>query len=139
MKIITQIGMIFGICWLAQVIEERLPFAFPASVIGMLLLFVLLVCRILKVEHVREKSDFLLSNMAFFFIPAGVSIINYFDVLKSSVVQLVLICVISTIVTFLVTAYTTKLVCLLMNGRKQQSGSSTENAADETAVKEEQA
>lgn len=83
MKIVTQVGIIFSICWISQIIEKLLPFSFPASVIGMILLFILLCVHILKVDHIREKSDFLLENMAFFFIPAGVSIINYFDVLKN--------------------------------------------------------
>ena len=91
MKIVTQVGIIFSICWISQIIEKLLPFSFPASVIGMILLFILLCVHILKVDHIREKSDFLLENMAFFFIPAGVSIINYFDVLKNWVVQLIVI------------------------------------------------
>ena len=65
MKIIYQIGIIFALCWVSEIVENLLPFAFPASVIGMLLLFVLLIFGILKVEHIREKSDFLLSNMPF--------------------------------------------------------------------------
>lgn len=89
LKIITQVGIIFGVCWAAQIVEQALPFAFPASVIGMILMFLLLAFRVLKVDHIREKSDFLLGNMAFFFIPAGVSIINYFDVLKDWVFQLI--------------------------------------------------
>lgn len=120
MKIVTQIGIIFSVCWISQVIESVLPFSFPASVIGMLLLFALLFFRVLKVEHIREKSDFLLSNMAFFFIPAGVSIINYFDVLKNCVFQLIFICAVSTVVTFAATAYSMKLVIRLM--RRQREG-----------------
>lgn len=121
MKIIKQIGVIFSICWIAQILESALPFDFPASVIGMILLFLLLAGGLLKVDHIREKSDFLLSNMAFFFIPAGVSIINYFDVLKGCVLQLVVICAVSTVVTFAVTAYSMKLVLWLM-GRKKKDG-----------------
>ena len=66
MKIVTQVGIIFSICWISQIIEKLLPFSFPASVIGMILLFILLCVHILKVDHIREKSDFLLENMAFF-------------------------------------------------------------------------
>ena len=106
MKIIYQIGIIFTLCWASEIIEGLLPFSFPASVIGMILLFILLAFRVLKVEHIREKSDFLLSNMAFFFIPAGVSIINYFDVLKGNVGKLLLICFLTTILTFATTAWT---------------------------------
>ena len=88
------------------------------------LLFILLCVHILKVDHIREKSDFLLENMAFFFIPAGVSIINYFDVLKNWVVQLIVICVVSTVVTFAVTAYSMKLALYLM--QKKKSGRAKE-------------
>lgn len=114
MKIITQVGIIFAVCWISQIIEAFLPFPFPASVIGMLLLFLLLAGRVLRIGHIREKSDFLLSNMAFFFIPAGVNIINYWDVLKSSLLPFLIICVVTTVLTFAATAYSMKLVMYLM-------------------------
>lgn len=118
MKIIKQTGIIFSICWLSQVIEYLLPFAFPASVIGMVLLFLCLLTGVLKIEHIQEKSDFLLSNMAFFFIPAGVSMINYLDILKSNAIQLILICVITTVLTFGVTSFSIRFTMGLMNKRK---------------------
>ena len=74
MKIICQIGVIFAVCWFSQLIEAALPVPFPASVIGMLLLLALLATGLLKIEHIREKADFLLANMAFFFLPAGLAI-----------------------------------------------------------------
>ena len=120
MKIIKQIGIIFSVCWVSLVIEKILPFAFLASVIGMILLLICLAAGLLKMEHIQEKADFLLENMAFFFIPAGVSIINYFDVLKNSVIQLIVICFVSTVVTFAVTAYTVTLTIRLMNRRKEE-------------------
>ena len=113
MKILKQFGIIFGVCWISIVIEHYLPFSFPASVIGMILL---LLC--LKIEHVQEKADFLLGNMAFFFVPAGVSIINYFDVLKSSIIPLIVICVVSTVITFAATAYSVTLTVRLLEKRK---------------------
>lgn len=119
MKIMKQIGILFFICWISVVIESILPFAFPASVIGLLLLFVCLAAGVLKVRHVQEKSDFLLSNMAFFFIPAGVSMMNYLSLLKETLVPLLIICIISTLVTFAVTAYSIKLTLILMNWRKK--------------------
>ena len=68
----------------------------------------------------RIFKDFLLSNMAFFFVPAGVSIINYFDELKSTAVQLIIICIISTVVTFAVTAYSVMLTVRLMKKWKDR-------------------
>ena len=121
MKIIRQVGIIFAVCWLSEAAGSFLPFAFPASVIGMLLLFLCLLTGVLKVEHVQEKADFLLENMAFFFVPAGVSIINYFDILKNSILQIIVICVVSTVVTFAAAAYTVKFTVRLADrGRKKQ-------------------
>mgnify|MGYP000412394408 FL=1 len=120
MKIIRQIGIIFTVCWISILVEKILPFAFPASVIGMLLLFICLLTGLLKIEHIQEKADFLLENMAFFFVPAGVSIINYFDVLKSTWIQLVVICVISTVVTFAVTAWSVKLTVRLLSRLRER-------------------
>ena len=117
MKIMYQIAIIFSVCWISQVIEALLPFAFPASVIGMVLLFLLLCTGALRMEHIREKSDFLLSNMAFFFVPARVSIINYADVLRSSAVQLVIICLVTTVLTFGATAWSIRLTLHLMERR----------------------
>ena len=118
-KIICQIAIVFTICWISQIVEAILPFPFPASVIGMVLLLLLLLVRVLKVDHIREKSDFLLSNMAFFFIPAGVSIINYFDILASNLLPLLVICLVSTVLTFAVTAWSVRLTRYLMSRRKK--------------------
>lgn len=119
MKLFIQIAIIFSICWVSLVIEALLPIAFPASVIGMILLLILLLTGVLRVDHIREKSDFLLSNMAFFFIPAGVSVINYFDVLASNLLPLVAVCVVSTVLTFGVTAWAVTLTRKLVNRRKK--------------------
>ena len=118
MKIICQIGVIFAVCWFSQLIEAALPVPFPASVIGMLL--ALLATGLLKIEHIREKADFLLANMAFFFLPAGVSVINYFDVLGRSAVALVLVCLLSTVITFGATALSIRFTLRLLERRKSR-------------------
>ena len=118
MKILTQIAILFALCWLSQLVEAALPFDFPASVIGMVLLYLLLCLRVLRVDHIREKSDFLLANMAFFFIPAGVNVINYLDILKANWLPLLLICVITTVITFAATAYSIRLTIWLLGRRK---------------------
>ena len=117
MKILRQIGIFMAICWVSVVIEQLLPFAFPAAVIGMILLFLFLLAGVLRLKHIREKSDFLLGNMSFFFLPAGVSMVNYLDILRSSLLPILAICVVSTILTFAATAYTVQLAIRLMNRR----------------------
>ena len=119
LKILTQIGIIFGICWVSQCIERVLPFTMPASIIGMLLLLALLGLRIVKTEHIREKSDFLLENLPLFFVPAVVSVMNYVDVLRSNLLALAAVCFLSMAVTFAATVLAVRLTNRLMNGGKK--------------------
>ena len=65
MKIIKQIGIFFTVCWLSQVVAAYLPFSFPSSVIGMILLFICLLAGVLKIEHIQEKADFLMEIITF--------------------------------------------------------------------------
>lgn len=121
MKLLCQFGVIFGVCWISQILQDLLPIPFPASVIGMLLLFVLLSTGVLKLKHIREKADFLLANMAFFFLPAGVSVMNYFDVLRSALVPLLVICLVTTVLVFGATALSIKATLRLMERRKRHA------------------
>lgn len=118
MKILVQIGMVFGLYWISQCIEYILPFPFPASVISLLLLLGLLILKAIKVEWVREKADFLLGNLAFFFVPAVAGLMNYIDVLKENIIAFLVICVVSTVLTFAATAAAVQMTIRLMNKRK---------------------
>ncbi len=113
MKLLIQFGIIFGVCWAGEGLASLLPL--PGSVISMILLFLLLLVRLLKPAHIAEKSSFLLKNMAFFFIPAGVAIMESIGILWENLLPFLTICVVSMIVTFAATAYTVRLVIWLQN------------------------
>lgn len=106
MKILTQLAIVFGICLLAECIAAILPFAFPAGVIGMILMFLLLLVKFLKRRHVEEVAQFVLQNISFFYIPTAVSILDSVGVLRGAMWQFALICVVSALLTFLATVYT---------------------------------
>lgn len=106
MKLLGQIGIVFGICLLGELIAAILPFTFPASIVSMALLFILLATKLLKIEHIEQKADFLLQNMAFFFIPAGVGILEHMQLLKGCWWRLLLICAITLLLVFASTAWT---------------------------------
>ncbi len=118
MKILLQIGIVFGLYWISQCIEAVLPFAFPASVISLLLLLALLVLKVIKVDHIREKADFLLGNLGFFFVPVSVSIMNYFDVVRENAVAFLSICVVSMVLAFAATVWAVRLTSRLLEKRK---------------------
>lgn len=120
MKVLCQIGIIFGICWVSEIIESLLPIPFPASVISMVLLLVLLLTRVVKLKHIREKAEFLLANMSIFFLPSLVGVIEYSDILLQYLVPLLVICIVSTILTFAATALSIRAVTALMDRRKRR-------------------
>lgn len=117
MKILPQIGLVLGICLVGEAIARVLPFPFPSSVIAMVLLFALLCSKWLKPQHIQAKADFLLKNMAFFFIPAGVGILAHYDRLKSSLLPFLAVCAITTVITFFVAAITVQAVMKLQRPR----------------------
>ena len=59
LKIIQQLGIIFGICLISDGISRLLPFPLPVSIIGMLLLLALLMAKIIKVPQIETTADFL--------------------------------------------------------------------------------
>lgn len=122
MKILRQVAIIFGICLLGQMAAELIPVPFPGSVMSMVFLFILFLLNWLKPHKLSEVNGFLLENMAFFFIPSGVGIITQYEVIKHSVVQILIICVVSTVVTFVVTAYTVKLVMGIQSRVRSKRG-----------------
>lgn len=121
MKILMQIGIVFGLYWISLCIELLLPFPFPASVIGLLLLLALLILRVIRVEHIREKADFLLGNLAFFFVPVSVSIMNYAGVILENALAFLTICMVSTVLTFAVTVTVVRLTCRLLEKQRGET------------------
>jgi len=119
LKLLIQIGIVLGLYWIAEGIEAILPFPFPASVISLLLVLLLLGLRVLKEEQIREKADFLLGNLGFFFLPVISSLINYVEVIWENAAAFITICIVSTVVTYLATAGAVRLTCRLMEKRKE--------------------
>ena len=122
MKIILQIGIVLGICFVGEGVSQIFPFPFPASVISMILLFALLCTGALKQSHIKEKSEFLLKNMAFFFVPAGVGILAHYDSFKGQILPLAAVCVLTTIITFAASAYAVRGVIWLQNKYTKKGG-----------------
>ena len=78
----------------------------PASIIGMLILTLLLKLKVIKLEWVRGLTDFLIANLGFFFVPPGVALMLYFDLIKAEIVPIALATLLSTIIVLLITGQT---------------------------------
>ena len=53
-----------------------MPIPMPASVIGLVLMFIALTTGVIKLEQVEAVGTALTNNIGFLFVPAGISVIN---------------------------------------------------------------
>ena len=106
MKLLKQFSLILVILALGEYISYIISnfIVIPGSIIGIIILFLLLKIGIIKIDKVEDISNFLLDNMAIFFIPAGVSLIQSLDIISSNIIVLAITIIISTILVMSITA-----------------------------------
>ena len=102
---IRQLAILFGCLALGELIITLTHIPLPSSILGMLLLTLLLKLNVIRLEWVRSISDFLVTNIGFFFVPPGVAIMLYFDIIKAQFVPIVTASVISTVLVLAVTGW----------------------------------
>ena len=98
MKYIRQFVIILFISFIGEALKYVLPLPIPASIYGLVLMFVLLETKVLKVEAVQDAGKFLIEIMPMMFIPAGVGLLNARDTLKPVLIPIIVILFVSTIV-----------------------------------------
>lgn len=102
---IIQFGIIFGCLALGELIVWLTGVSVPASIIGMLLLTGMLQLRIIKPQRVERLADFLTHNLGFFFVPAGVGLMECLGLVAREWVPIVVASVGSTAVIIAVTGH----------------------------------
>ncbi|CAJ1226583.1 murein hydrolase transporter LrgA [Levilactobacillus zymae] len=109
--ILIQMGIFAAVLFVSSLISPLFPASFPVPtpVIGLVLLYVLLATHIVKLRNVEKFGDFMISLIAFLFVPSGIQLAANLDILKAEGVQIVLVTLIATIILLVVVAYTTAL------------------------------
>ena len=82
----------------------------PGNVIGMALMLIALSAGWVKLEWLQDAADLLLSYMAMFFVPAGVGVMLYFDLISREWLPIIAGTFISTFVVMAVTGWCEKLL-----------------------------
>lgn len=118
MKYMKQAGIIATISFIGELLHFFVPLPIPASVYGMVILFVLLCLKIIKLPQVENVANWLLSVMPIFFIAPSVGLINSFDSVKGQVLPLLFICFISTVVVTVLTGLIAQGIIRLQKKRK---------------------
>jgi holin-like protein len=115
LKLLSQWGIILAICIAGNLLSSVVSLPIPGNVFGMLILFILLCTKVIKVEMLEETTKFLLDHLAFFFIPAGVGLIGCLGLLSEQWLVFSTICFLTTFIVLLTTGHAVQLVKKIEN------------------------
>ncbi|MTV82412.1 CidA/LrgA family protein [Secundilactobacillus folii] len=111
--ILQQMGIFACVLFVSSLISPLFPKSFPVPtpVIGLVLMYVLLASHIIKLYQVEKMADFLISLIAFLFVPSGIQMANSLNVFTDdgafTGVMLIVTIILATIILLVVIAYTT--------------------------------
>nr|WP_256988937.1 CidA/LrgA family protein [Bacillus sp. EB106-08-02-XG196] len=80
----------------------------PGNVLGMILLFLSLTMRIVKLRYIEKAAEYLIKHLGLFFIPYAVGFMTYGDLIIASGWQLLLMVIGSTVIGLVVTSGSTQ-------------------------------
>ncbi len=91
MKIYVQLMIILVFSVLGETLSTLLHLPVPGSIIGLVLLFLALQFKVIRLRHINQVGQFLLANMTILFLPAAVGIMDRFDVVAPNLLGIILI------------------------------------------------
>ncbi|MDR0267087.1 CidA/LrgA family holin-like protein [Paenibacillus sp.] len=88
--------MIFSL--LMNKLADLLHLPIPGSILGIIVLFILLETRIVRLEWIDLGASWLLAELLLFFIPAAVGVMKYIHMLQSDGVRILIVVIFSTFI-----------------------------------------
>lgn len=107
---IRQCAILFGCLALGELAVYLTGIKLPSSIIGMLLLALFLKFKWIKLHWIQGMSDFLVANLGFFFIPPGVALMLYFDIIAAQFWPIVIATFVSTLLVLVVTGWVHQII-----------------------------
>lgn len=102
---LPQIGWLLGFWLVGEIIAHLFDWAIPGSIIGMILLTLSLEFKVIKLSQVEDVSDFLIRNMAFFFVPPGVGLMVNMQLIADNWLAITMATILSTVLVLVVTGF----------------------------------
>lgn len=96
LKLTWQISLLWLIAQTGNWVQKYTHIPIPGNVLAMLLLLLLLLKGWIKLEWVRDGSDFLLKYLALFFIPIAVGLMDFGQLFLHDGLQILFIVLVST-------------------------------------------
>lgn len=125
MKFLRQFMIILAISFIGEVLKYIVPLPIPASIYGLVILFIALETGIIKLSAVKDTAKFLIEIMPLMFIPAGVGLLESWGVLQPVLLPVAVITVVSTIIVMGVSGVVTQAV--IRKEKKVKAAKENEN------------
>lgn len=118
MKYINQFLIILLISFLGEILKCLLPLPIPASIYGMIILFLGLMTKVIKLESVKETGKFLIEIMPIMFIPAGVGLMTTWGALQPILLPVNIITAVTIITVMVATGWVSQII-IRKSGKKK--------------------
>lgn len=101
-ELIRSIAILYLMLFLGEWLTNLVPLGIPASIVGLLILFLCLTTQIIRVHWIFFGANLIIRYMAILFVPVSVGIMKYSDLLLSQAKALLIPNFISSMVTLIV-------------------------------------
>ena len=93
---------------LGELVVRTCDWPIPGNVFGMALLLVALILGVVRLSWIAEAAELLLTHMALLFVPVGVGVMLYFDLLVREWLPILAATFLSTFVVMAATGHVTQ-------------------------------
>lgn len=110
MKYLKQVSIIFAFTFISEILNKIIPLPIPASIYGLVFLFLCLEFKIIKIDQIKDTADFLLAILPIMFVPSSVGFIKALPLMKKYGIQFLIIGVSTTFLVMIVSGLITQLI-----------------------------
>ena len=119
MRYVLQLLIILFFSFCGELLHHFLPFPFPASIYGIVLLYISLEYKIVKIENIKAVSTTLIMAMPIMFVPPAVGLLNNLHYMKAQWPKYLAITFISTFVVMAAAGWATQYIIEKKKNRKK--------------------
>lgn len=114
---IFQCGILFAFLALGEITVALTAIPVPSSIIGMLMLTAALKAGVVRESWVARIADLLIRNLGFFFVPAGVGLMQCLGLIRGELLPILIATVASTFAIIAVTGWVHQYARRFTSGR----------------------
>ena len=108
MKYVKEFGIILIVSLVGELLNYFLPLPVPASIYGLVLMFLCLMLGVIKLSDVHDTACFLIEIMPLMFIPAATGLMTSWGIIRAKLFAYLVIAVITTVLVMVVSGRVTQ-------------------------------